>query len=80
MLGEKDEIKSLLSVNYRDATFQEISWNQEISDRNKELQEKWISVRLDKNNWSKKGEWFGEKENVSNSLIKDHKAIFSQVF
>ena len=29
---------------FRDATFQEISWNQEISDRNKELQEKWNSV------------------------------------
>ena len=28
----------------RDATFQEISWNQEISDRKKELQEKWNSV------------------------------------
>ena len=29
---------------HRDATFQEISWNQEISDRKKELQEKWNSV------------------------------------
>ena len=28
----------------RDATFQEVSWNQEISDRKKELQEKWNSV------------------------------------
>ena len=28
----------------RDATFQEISWNQEISDRKKQLQEKWNSV------------------------------------
>ena len=26
--------------SYRDATFQEISWNQEISDKNKQLQEK----------------------------------------
>ena len=31
-------------VTGRDATFQEISWNQEISDRKKELQEKWNSV------------------------------------
>ena len=28
----------------RDATFQEISWNQEISDKKIELQEKWNSV------------------------------------
>ena len=32
------------SPESRDATFQEISWNQEISDRKKELQEKWNSV------------------------------------
>ena len=29
------------------------------------------TVSLDKNNWSKRGERFGEMENVSNSLIKD---------
>ena len=29
---------------FRDATFQEISWNQEISVRKKELQEKWNGV------------------------------------
>ena len=30
--------------NYRDATFQEISGNQEISDKKKELQENWNIV------------------------------------
>ena len=34
------------------------------------------TVSLDKNNWSKRGERFGEKENVSNSLIKDQKRQF----
>ena len=29
------------------------------------------TVSLDKNNWSQRGERFGEKEYVSNSLIKD---------
>ena len=32
------------AVYYRDSTFQEISWNQTISDRKKELQEKWNGV------------------------------------
>ena len=49
----------------RDATFQEISWNQEIWDRKKELQETWNSVSRKKNYWSKRGKRFGKKENVS---------------
>ena len=40
-----NQLQSLaICENYRDVTFQEISWNQEISDRKKELQEKWNSV------------------------------------
>ena len=49
------------SVHFRnrDATFQEISWNQEISDKKKELQEKWNSVKI-KIIDQKGGKGFGE--------------------
>ena len=52
--------------DYRDATFQEISWNQEISDRKKKIQEKWNS--LDKNKWLKREEKVLKNENVSKFL------------
>ena len=50
----------------RDATFQEISWNQEIWDRKKEFQEKWNSVSRKKRIDQKGGKGLEKKEeNVS---------------
>ena len=63
---------SLNSSSIRDATFQEISWNQEISDRKKELQEKWNSVKI-KIIDQKGGKRFGKIGNyIKKFPIKNH--------
>ena len=58
---------------FRDATFQEISWNQEISDRKER-----IKLSLDENNWSKSGEKVVKKGRcIKIHLLKTNMAMYS---
>ena len=64
----------------RDATFQEISWNQEISVRKKELQEKWKSVARYKKLIKKGGKGFEKGKCIKIHLFKTKMAIYSILY
>ena len=62
-------------IAHRDATFQEISWNQEICDRKNFRKNETVS--LDKNNDRKGGKGLEKRKIYPNSLIKHQNGNYS---